>query len=243
MTDYLTVIFGRCHADFFKPASDVRFVSFRDDPRVTSLLDSMQWMDIYISAHPPYSPRLDDLSERISRLGLCPTAPFYIGLGMLSALDHHHHIWLTHESEVPPEPGWDGSTPVLLRFGSMNHDHFVISMGRCTRQDICSHLRTFESLCSVSDSEDSVPWTTADGPLFITVVHLETFFQMIPRDDSHNCKKDHVQVGSQRRWRLRQLPYREPRDFQISLTRSHFSDDSFNMLEVRLEVVQPLEGS
>ena len=176
-------------------------------------------MDIYISARPPYSPRLlGNEHERISRLSLHPTAPFRISLGMLSALGHDGVIKFVGTSEVPP-PRWDGRSPIVLQFHytwRLTSCRFLLALGLCT----CRH---------------------PIGPHFITV---QEDSELVPKDASHSCKEDHVKAGTTLRWQLkhkrlsqRSRPDLTPPHLQISLAKSRIDNISVNMLEVHLDLV------
>ena len=135
---------------------------------------------------------------------------------MLSALSRKG-LKVKDASQVTP--GWDGSTPFSLKFGNYPCHEFVVILGRCT----------------------SGPEQAVLGPHFLAV---QEGSDLMPRDPSHNCKEDHAEAGTTRRWRHQEVGprWKEPHDLQVSLTRSRFSDDSANMLEVHIEVVEDLEG-
>ena len=184
-------------------------------------------MVIYISSRPTYSPRLTrDVDERISRLSLHSDAPFRIGLPSLSTLWHQHGILLEEVSRVAR--GWDGSSPVSLRFDRYYMD-LVITLGRCT----------YNQAMSPRDATDSLEVVL--GPHFIAV---QMGFKLIQQGPSHDCKRDHVEAGTTCLWKLADniLAWYGPEDLQISLTRSHFDSGSGKMLEVHLNTVQRTEG-
>ena len=191
-------------------------------------LHFIQWMEIYISSRPPYSPRLmSDAHERLSRLSLNPATPFRIGLPMLSALSRKHGIQLTSTSKVAPM--WDGSSPVSLVLRAWNFPEFVVTLGRCTRGPAVARRG---AISGSKDSEDIL------GPHFITVQERS---QLAPKCRPHICKQDHVQAGVTRRWRMQSITqwtvHDEPQDLQISFTRSRFDNGSGHMLEVHLDVI------
>ena len=218
-------------------------VSFRNESMIPRL-NSAQWADIYIPSRPQFSPRLlSDTEEHISRLSLHPTAPFRIGLSMLSTLSRDYNISLMDTSQVDHE--WDGSSPLLLKLAWSRRDSgfvtFVVVLGRCT----CNPWKDIfgpEVYATIEFDPDQ----TFLGPHFINV---QEGSDLMPRDPSHNCKEDHVEAGTTRRWRLPETEsqWQEPCDLQFSLTRSHLSDDSASsddstdMLEVHFTVVEGLE--
>ena len=201
------------------------------DKSMASLVEYMQWMDIYISSRPPYFPQpLSYFDERISRLSLHPTAPFRISIPMLSAFLGRHTYTLNRASEVAP--GWDGSTPILLDFKGWLYSDFTVTLGRCTRHQVK------DSLDAPSDPEQVIL-----GPHFITVREGSG---STPEGPSHSCENDHAEAGTTLR---RQLDYNGRVSFspsigrpelQISLPRSPIDTGSVNMLEVRLDVVKTL---
>ena len=207
-------------------------MSFSDES-MASLVEYMQWMDIYISSRPPYFPQpLSYFDERISRLSLHPTAPFRISIPMLSAFLGKHTYTLNRASEVAP--GWDGSTPILLDFKGWLYSDFTVTLGRCTRRQFKGPL----DAPSDSDSGQVIL-----GPHFITVREGSG---PAPKDPSHDCENDHAEAGTTLR---RQLDYNGRVSFspsigrpelQISLARSPIDIGSVNMLEVRLDVVKTL---
>ena len=188
-------------------------------------LDFTQWMEIYISPRPLYSPRLaSDVDERISRLSLDPAAPFRLGLPMLSSLSHKYNYKIEYSSQIP---AWDGSPRGLLSFKGTTHEDFVVTLGRCT----CSQDTGRKN--GTPSSERGVL-----GPHFVTAQEGSySILEMLP----HNCKSDHVQAGITRRWefQVNSTLNEHPQVLQVSLTRSHFESGSTgNMLEVHLDFVE-----